>query len=238
MADKRMFSKAITDNDNFISLSASAQALYFHIAMASDDDGFCSQLTLAMFKAHASAADLEQLIDKKYLIQFPDGVVVVKHWKLMNTIRSDRYIPTKYQEHLADLSIDNNKSYTNQPKVVVTTNWQPFGNQVTTNGCQMVATDKVRLDKDRLDSDHHHLSNPLERDRGTDDDDGNGRRSIVNLLNDEEVDLLFEVIPDLSDVEAVLDRVDTAKLTTTITKPLPYILSVARSMGVLKIHGG
>ena len=70
MADRRMLSKRITDNDNFISLSASAQALYMHLVMSADDEGFCDQVSLAMFKAHSGAQDLEALISKKYLMQF------------------------------------------------------------------------------------------------------------------------------------------------------------------------
>ena len=45
MADRRMLSKKITDHDNFISLSASAQALYMHLCMSADDE---ARLMLAL----------------------------------------------------------------------------------------------------------------------------------------------------------------------------------------------
>ena len=39
-SDRRMFTKKVTDDDNFTALSSSAQALYLHLTMSADDDGF------------------------------------------------------------------------------------------------------------------------------------------------------------------------------------------------------
>lgn len=112
MAERRMFSKKITDNDNFMMLSASAQALYLHLCMSSDDDGFCNQVSLSMFKAHASLQDLESLLDKRYIYQFDSGVIVIKHWRIHNYIQNDRYKPTVYTEELKKLTVKNNSVYT------------------------------------------------------------------------------------------------------------------------------
>lgn len=112
MTDRRMFTKKITDNDNFISLSASAQALYLHLSMSADDDGFCDQVAISMFKAHASTQDLEALISKKYVYQFDSGVIVIKHWKMANTIQTDRHKQTRYMHELTQLRLDENKAYT------------------------------------------------------------------------------------------------------------------------------
>ena len=40
MAQKRMFAKTIIDSDAFLDMSLSTQALYFHLNMRADDDGF------------------------------------------------------------------------------------------------------------------------------------------------------------------------------------------------------
>ena len=133
MAERRMFTKKVTDDDNFMALSASAQALYLHLSMSADDDGFCNQVTLAMFKAHASVQDLEALLEKRYVYQFENGVIVIKHWRMANALRKDRYTPTVFQEEMAKLDIKDNGSYT----------WLP-------NGCQVVAE---RLPQDRLGKD-------------------------------------------------------------------------------------
>lgn len=140
MAERRMFTKKVTDDDNFMTLSSSAQALYLHLSMAADDDGFCNQVTLAMFKAHASVQDLEALLEKRYIYQFENGVIVIKHWRMANALRKDRYNSTVFQEELAKLCIKDNGVYT----------WLP-------DGCQMVAerlpqgrVGKGSIEKDRV----------------------------------------------------------------------------------------
>ena len=129
-----MFSKKVTDDDNFMSLSSSAQALYLHLCMSADDDGFCNQVTLCMFKAHASAQDLQALIDRNYIYQFETGVVIVKHWRVSNSLRKDRYIPTVFQEELSQLCISRVGTYE-----LKTTGCSLVGAGLP-DGCQMVAT--------------------------------------------------------------------------------------------------
>ena len=134
MAERRMFSKKVTDDDNFMSLSSSAQALYLHLCMSADDDGFCNQVTLCMFKAHASAQDLQALIDRNYIYQFETGVVIVKHWRVSNSLRKDRYIPTVFQEELSQLRISRAGTYE-----LKTAGCSLVGTELP-DGCQMVAT--------------------------------------------------------------------------------------------------
>ena len=112
MAERRMFTKKVTDDDNFMSLSSSAQALYLHLSMSADDDGFCNQVSISMFKAHASVQDLQALLEKRYIYQFENGVIVIKHWRMANALRKDRYTPTAFKEELAQLDIKKNGSYT------------------------------------------------------------------------------------------------------------------------------
>ena len=112
MAERRMFTKKITDGDPFIEMSSAAQALYFHLNQGADDDGFNNQIQLAMMKAHASTDDLKVLLLKNFLIRFESGVIVIKHWRMHNTLRKDRYTPTNYQEELKQLGIKENGAYT------------------------------------------------------------------------------------------------------------------------------
>ena len=122
MAERRMFTKKVTDDDNFVNLSSSAQALYLHLSMSADDDGFCNKISTCMFKAHASVSDLESLLKARYVYQFENGVIVIKHWRMANALRKDRYTPTAFQEEFKQLKIKDNGSYTRLP-----------------DGCQMVA---------------------------------------------------------------------------------------------------
>lgn len=112
MAERRMFTKKITDDENFMTLSSSAQALYLHLSMCADDDGFSNQVSVCMFKAHASVQDLQALLEKRYIYQFENGVIVIKHWRMANALRKDRYTPTVFKEELSKLCLKDNGSYT------------------------------------------------------------------------------------------------------------------------------
>ena len=112
MAERRMFAKTIVDSDAFLDMPATAQLLYFHLAMRADDDGFVNKPKAVMRLCGARDDDAKTLIEKKFLIPFESGVVVIKHWKIHNYIAKDRYKETKYKEEKATLSLDDNNSYT------------------------------------------------------------------------------------------------------------------------------
>lgn len=142
MAERRMFTKKVTDSDSFIELPSSAQALYFHLNQGADDDGFNNQVQNAMFKSHATIDDLKVLMMKNFIIRFESGVIVIKHWRLHNTLRKDRYTPTNFQEEFKLLGIKDNGSYT-----------------LNNDGCQMVANrlpqvsiGKVSIDKNNKEN--------------------------------------------------------------------------------------
>ena len=98
MAKKRMFSIDIVGSDAFLDLPYSAQCLYFQLGMRADDDGFVGNPKTIQRIAGTKASDLELLVKKRFLLQFPSGVVVIKHWKINNQIQKDRYTPTVYTE--------------------------------------------------------------------------------------------------------------------------------------------
>lgn len=112
MAERRMFAKTIIDSDVFIDMPLSTQALYFHLSMRADDDGFINNPKKIQRMVGASDDDLKILVMKRYLLPFESGVVVVKHWKIHNYIQKDRYKPTVYTEEKAMLEIKENGSYT------------------------------------------------------------------------------------------------------------------------------
>ena len=142
MADRRMFTKKVTDDDNFMSLSSSAQALYLHLSMSADDDGFCNQVSTSMFKAHASMQDLQALLEKRYIYQFENGVIVIKHWRMANALRKDRYTPTTFQEELSKLQLKDNGSYT----------WLPDGCRLVAERLPQDSIDKNSIDKNSINN--------------------------------------------------------------------------------------
>ncbi len=107
-----MFAKTIIDSDAFLDMPASAQALYFHLAMRADDDGFINNPKKVMRIVGASNDDAKILLTKRFLLEFDSGIIVIKHWWMHNYIQKDRYKPTVYQEEKAQLSKKPNGSYT------------------------------------------------------------------------------------------------------------------------------
>ena len=112
MAERRMFAKTIVTSDAFLDMPLSARCLYFTFGMFADDDGFVNSPKSIMRQVGASMDDMRILIAKKFIIEFEDGVIVIKHWRINNYLRNDRYIETKYKDHRASLALDENGAYT------------------------------------------------------------------------------------------------------------------------------
>ena len=148
MAERRMIAKSIIKSDQFLDMPATTQCLYFHLLLEADDDGFINALKSIMRVIGAKDDDMRVLQAKGYIIPFESGVIVIKHWRLHNSLRKDRYNPNPQLENeRKQLVVADNKEYQ------LATNWQPNGNQLATSGIPLVATGKDRLGKDRLGKD-------------------------------------------------------------------------------------
>ena len=149
MAERRMFAKTIIDSDAFVDMPTSARLLYFDLGMRGDDDGFINAPKKIMRMTGASDDDMKLLIAKKFVIPFENGVVVIKHWKIHNYIRSDRYVETKYKEQKALLSLDENNSYTLDTPCLP--DGIPSDNQAVDGGYTQVRLGKDSIGKDSID---------------------------------------------------------------------------------------
>lgn len=156
MAERRMFAKTIIDSDAFLDMGLSAQALYFHLCMRADDEGFINNPRKIQRMIGAGDDDLRLLAAKRFIIPFDSGVVVIKHWRIHNYIRGDRFKPTVYVEEREKLDMKENGAYTCLPSDnQMDTKCVPDDNQLTTN---CVPNDyqmdtQVRLGKDRVGKD-------------------------------------------------------------------------------------
>ena len=109
-----MFSPQIVESEEFLTMPISSQALYFHLGMNADDDGFI-QPKITMRQVGSTDDDLKVLLTKRFLLPFETGLVVIKHWLIHNLIQKDRYHPTRFQEEKKRLFIKENKAYTDSP---------------------------------------------------------------------------------------------------------------------------
>jgi hypothetical protein len=155
MAERRMFTQKIVGSDPFTEMPLSAQALYFHLNMEADDDGFVNNPNKIRRSIGAAEDDLKLLIAKRFILAFDNGTVVVKHWRMHNSLRKDRYKPTQYQTQMASLQQKANGTYTEKKPLYpdeiddsnhLTTTWQPLGNQVAPQD----SVGKDSIDKDSI----------------------------------------------------------------------------------------
>lgn len=137
MAERRMFAKTIIDSDAFLDMSLSTQALYFHLSMRADDDGFVNNPKKIQRMIGCGDDELRMLVAKKFIIPFESGICVIKHWRIHNYIQTDRYKETVYKEEKSHLTLKENKAY----------------KYMDTNCIQDVSKveTQVRLGKDRLE---------------------------------------------------------------------------------------
>lgn len=145
MAERRMFAKTIIDSDAFLEMPLSTQALYFHLGMRADDDGFVNSPKKIQRLISCSDDDLKLLIAKNFIIPFESGVVVIKHWKIHNYIRNDRYKETPYLEEKAQLLLKENNAYT-----LMDTNGIPSDIPTVDVGKDSIG--KARLGKDSINN--------------------------------------------------------------------------------------
>ena len=149
MAERRMFAKSIVLSDAFLDMPMSARCLYFTLGMLADDDGFVGNPKSIMRQCGATGDDMKILLAKRYVLGFESGVIVIKHWRINNFLRSDRHLNTTYVEELESLETDEKGSYTEKINDVgIPSDNQLVGNRYT----------EVRIDKD---------NNPLSVPKGT-----------------------------------------------------------------------
>ena len=160
MAQRRMFSKKVTDTDVFLDMPLSTQALYFHLNMHADDDGFIDNTKTIQRMIGSSDDDRKLLVAKQFLLPFENGLVVIKDWRVHNYIQGDRYHKTQYINEKSQLVVEENNMYTKRV--------QDVSNMDT----------QVRLGKDRLGKDRKDILS------GSDEPDPVPYKEIIDYLNE------------------------------------------------------
>ncbi|MGR8829731.1 conserved phage C-terminal domain-containing protein [Leuconostoc citreum] len=160
MAQRRMFSKKVTDTDTFLDMPLSTQALYFHLNMHADDDGFIDNTKTIQRMIGSSDDDRKLLVAKQFIIPFENGLVVIKDWRVHNYIQGDRYHKTQYINEKSQLVVEENNMYTKRV--------QDVSNMDT----------QVRLGKDRLGKVSKDILS------GSDEPDHVPYKEIVDYLNE------------------------------------------------------
>jgi len=168
MAEKRMFAKTIIDSDAFLDMPLSAQALYFHLSMRADDEGFINNPKKIQRMIGASDDDCKLLIMKRYIIAFESGVIVIKHWRIHNYIQKDRFKETLYKEERRELVLDEKNAYTEANKPCIQN-----GNEMYTQDSKELEIEQISKE---LEKKYILPENPKKN-------DGQYIKTIVDYLN-------------------------------------------------------
>ena len=169
MAEKRMFARSIVSSDAFITMSPTAQCLYFQLNLSADDDGVVNNPISIMRTVGAKEEDFGELVERKFLILLESGVYVIKHWNINNNIRSDRKRESTYKKELSELKKQENGAYTTANDSQMTDNEEDIDEETVENDNELTdscpANDSQMTDKcprsigedsivkDRLDKD-------------------------------------------------------------------------------------
>lgn len=133
MAEKRMFARSIVSSDAFITMSPTAQCLYFQLNLSADDDGVVNNPISIMRTVGAEEKDFEELIERKFLILLESGVYVIKHWNINNNIRADRKRESTYKKELSELKKQENGAYTTANNNQMTDNEEDIDEETAVN---------------------------------------------------------------------------------------------------------
>ncbi|MGN1432347.1 MAG: phage replication initiation protein [Ruminococcus sp.] len=143
MGSHRMFTNAVTDSDLFLEMPLSAQALYFHLGLHADDDGFVSSPKRIARSVGCNEDDIKLLVAKGFVLCFDSGIIVITHWNLHNSIRKDRKKDTFFKTEKSLLSLEN--GIYSKPDNQLTTVCQPNVNQLSAQ--DKISKDKISKDK-------------------------------------------------------------------------------------------
>ncbi|WP_290627536.1 hypothetical protein [Lactobacillus sp.] len=210
MAQRRMFSKLVVDTDNFMDLPASAKVLYFYLNIYADDDGFVSNPKTIKRMINASDDDLKILIAKQYLLAFEDGAMVIRHWRIHNYIRKDRYNGTAFQEDKSQLLTGENGEYllakdVTPEKISHETSVKVAKKQRVTDGIPVVSKRLPQVRSGQVRSGQVRESLSSEREE----------RDFINPVVKENLDLIIDTF---SKANKSLSKTDKSKLVKTLDK--------------------
>lgn len=133
MAEKRMFARSIVSSDAFITMSPTAQCLYFQLNLSADDDGVVNNPISIMRTVGATEKDFEELVERKFLLLLESGVYVIKHWNINNNIRADRKRESTYKKELSELKKQENGAYTTANDSQMTDNEEDIDEETAVN---------------------------------------------------------------------------------------------------------
>ena len=116
MAERRMISKKIAEDDRFVDMHPVSKLLYFYLVLNADDDGFVGSVKMINFLTNADQSNYDELLENNLILEpTKSGVYVITDWYAQNKIEPKIYKATEYLSVRALLFIKTNFAYTTNP---------------------------------------------------------------------------------------------------------------------------
>lgn len=204
MANRRMFHAAVVESDAFLALPPKAQALYFHLGMHCDNHGFTNRAKQLAKNGFGGEKMLCVLEENGFVLVF-DGVVLLRHFRLANTLKSDREATLQYPDLARKIYITQDKCYTLNPEDGEVSLWEFQGNILEKKRKKM---DSKKFHKEKKEKENKLNENKIKEEKESADTasavGGDGARSLnrmngqlgqgVILLNDLEQERLLDLL--------------------------------------------
>ena len=116
MAERRMISRKIAEDDRFVDMHPVSKLLYFYLVLNADDDGFVGSVKMINFLTNADQSNYDELLQNNLILEpTKNGVYVITDWYAQNKIEPKIYKATEYLSVRALLFIKTNFAYTTNP---------------------------------------------------------------------------------------------------------------------------
>lgn len=145
-ANRRMFSIEVVNSDDFIEMSHDAQLLYFHLSMSADDEGILKGKARIMRTINIDEKYYKELQEKGFIYDV-DGITIIRHWKISNMIRKDRFKPSIYTSTTNRLESDENGVYVLNDNQM-TTKQQPSIEKISK---EKISKEKIRKGQEKIE---------------------------------------------------------------------------------------
>lgn len=116
MAERRMISRKIAEDDRFVDMHPVSKLLYFYLVLNADDDGFVGSVKMINFLTNADQSNYDELLENNLILEpTKNGVYVITDWYAQNKIEPKIYKATEHLSVRALLFIKTNFAYTTNP---------------------------------------------------------------------------------------------------------------------------
>ncbi len=116
MAERRMISRKIAEDDRFVDMHPVSKLLYFYLVLNADDDGFVGSVKMINFLTDADQSNYDELLENNLILEpTKSGVYVITDWYAQNKIEPKIYKATEHLSIRALLFIKTNFAYTTNP---------------------------------------------------------------------------------------------------------------------------